>query len=185
MATPLNIIRLFAFLLICTGCSTMAGLPSEADKTSTGLLDESAYRSLRQILSAHAPAGLKDTILIKYDYNNESCWNFLDTKDDNHIRGFITRGNERILNVSKSRPHVSVFQFREPGKNLNKIKRWNTAIIVDSSRQLFQLLFKKRSICGNSIAVLPDRRFVFLRSDSHSEVLDLTHDKIVAYFTVK
>lgn len=52
------------------------------------------------------------------------------------------------------------------------------SIIIDSSRQLFNLIFKERCACGSSIIVLADKRFVFVPSDSHSEALDFTQEKI-------
>ena len=180
-----DIMILFFSLVLCTSCGTSAKLYKKGDKNKiySGQLDALTYQSLQQALPV-TPV-LKDTIIIKYDYNNETCWSILDQSDDNHIQGFVTRHNERVQNVFMSRPNVSVFDFREPGNNLNKIKKWNTSIIIDSTKQLYNLLFKERAACGNSIIVLPDRRFVFIRSDSHSEALNLTQDKIIEYLESK
>ena len=82
-----------------------------------------------------------------------------------------------------TRPNVSVFDFRESGNNINKIKKWDSSIIIDSASQLMNILFKERSTCGNSIIVLPDKRFVFLRSDAHSEAMDITQKKMLEYLT--
>jgi hypothetical protein len=121
---------------------------------------------------------LKDTIIIKYDFNNETCWDLLDQKDDNHIMGFVARHQERVQHVLKTRQNVSVFNFREPGNNLNKIIKWDKSIIIDSSKQLFNLLFKDRCTCGSSILVTPDKQYIFIRSDSHFEALDMTGKQI-------
>jgi hypothetical protein len=181
----LTLFLYFLVLLICASCITTGKLYTGEHKVQTGFLNNADFEALAQMLSRYTGTAPADTILIKYDYNNESCWDLLDQKDENHIRGFINRNNSRILNVSASRKNVSAFQFREPGKNLNKLKSWNNSIIVDSSKQLYQLLFKKRATCGSSIAVLPDKRYVLIRSDSHSAVFDLTHEKIAGYLSNK
>ncbi len=176
---------LFFCFALCTSCGTSSNLYKTGDqnKIYSGQLDEITYQSLKQALPV-TPV-LKDTIIIKYDYNIKTCWSILDQSDDNHIKGFVTTHNERVQQVLMSRPNVSVFDFREPGNNLNKIKKWNPAIIVDSTKQLYNLLFKERAACGNSMIVLPDKRFVFIRSDSHSEALNLNQEKIKEYLAGK
>jgi hypothetical protein len=98
--------------------------------------------------------------------------------DNDYVMGFVTRHNQRVQKLLELRPNLSVFDFREPGDYMNKIKYWNSTIIIDSSKQLFKLIFKERTICGNSIMVLPDKQFVFIRSDSHSDILDLSQTEI-------
>ena len=169
-----------SILTITISCGSTSQLYryNDNDKNYTGQLRDSNFIALKQILTNATSSNLKDTILIKYDYNNETCWNILDQKDDDHIMGFVTRHKERVQKVLSTRQNVSVFEFREPGNSLNKIKKWDNSIIIDSSKQLFNLLFKERYTCGSSIMVMPDKRFVFIRSDSHSEILDLTQKQI-------
>ncbi|MDE3144637.1 MAG: hypothetical protein KGL19_10815, partial [Bacteroidota bacterium] len=69
--------------------------------------------------------------------------------------------------------------------NLNKIKEWDNSILIDSTKHLFNLFFKKRCTCGSSIIVMPGKRFVFLRSDSHAEALDYTQEQIEKLLTKK
>jgi hypothetical protein len=161
-------------------CSTPAKMyyHSDINKTYAGQLNDSVYNAVKKYLVNTTSQNLKDTILIKYDYNNETCWDMLDQREDEHIMGFVTRHQQRIQYVRATRPHVSVFDFREPGKRLNKIKKFDQSIIIDSNKQLFKLLFKERCTCGSSIMIMPDKRFVFLRSDSHSEILYLTQMQI-------
>ena len=150
----------------------------DKNKTYTGQLSDSSFIILRQILTSTATSKLKDTIIIKYDYNNETCWDILDQKEDDYIMGFVTRHKERVQAILSTRYNVSMFDFREPGNSLNKIKKWDNSITIDRTKQFFNLLFKERCTCGSSIVVMPDNRFIFLRSDSHSEVLDLTQKQI-------
>ena len=172
-------------VLISCGSTVRLYRPDDTKKIYSGTLDDATNNSFRQFLTARTTSSLKDTIIIKYDYNNESCWELLDQKDENYILGFVTRHKERIQKIQATRPNVSVFDFREPGNNVNKIKKSNGSIIIDRSRQLMNLLFKERSICGNTIIVMPDKRFVFIRSDSHSEAMDMTQDRILEYLTKK
>ena len=174
-------------LVVLMSCGSAAKLyePDHPKRIYSGTLDDAANASVRQLLASRSPSPLKDTVIIKYDYNNSACWSMLDEKDDTVIRGFITRHRQRVSALQSARPGVSVFNFREPGSKVNKIKKWDDSVLVDSSGQLMALLFRERSVCGNSIIILPDKRFVFIRSDPHSEAFDPAQDKIVEYLQKK
>ena len=180
-------ISFISILTITESCGTTSKLyrHGENDKIYTGQLSDSTFTALKQFLIKSANSNLKDTIIIKYDFNNETCWNILDQSEDAHIMGFVTRHKQRVQHVLATRNNVSIFDFREPGNNLNKIKKWNNSILIDSSKQLFNLLFKERSTCGSSIIVMPDKKYIFIRSDSHSEILELTQNKIIEAFSKK
>lgn len=173
-------ISLISVMTIFESCDTTSKLYrfDDKNKTYTGQLSDSTFTVLKQFLTVKTNSKLKDTIIIKYDYNNETCWNILDQSEEAHIMGFVTRHKQRVEQVLANRQNVSVFDFREPGNSLNKIKKWDNSILIDSSKQLFNLIFKERCTCGSSIIVMPDKKFVFLRSDSHSESLDITQNKI-------
>ena len=177
------ILHLFvtAFILtIIYSCKPSAVLykPTDRNKAYTGFLYDSTITILKSFLARYGSINLKDTIVIKYDYNNEICWDRLDAKDDDYIMGFINRHQQQMQKIILDRPNLSVFTFREPGNNLNKIKMWDKSILIDSSKQLYNLLFYDRSECGNSILIMPDRKFIFIRSDAHSQILDITTSKI-------
>ncbi|MBS1591736.1 MAG: hypothetical protein JST07_06450 [Bacteroidetes bacterium] len=175
----LYFISLIILLIFVESCSTTAQLYDDKNRSYTGLLRDSTFTVLKQYLTNTTNLKLKDTIIIKYNYNNETCWNILDQKEDSYIMSFVTGYKERVQRrVLAARQNVSVFNFREPGNKLNKIIKWDNSILIDSSKQLFNLLFKERCICGSSIIALPDKRFIFLRSDSHTDVLNLTQKQI-------
>lgn len=163
-----------------SNCSSISKLYrfDDDERTYIGKLNDSSFTKLKQFLKNSTDSKLKDTIIIKYDYNNESCWNLLDQKDKDYIMGFVTNYNERVEKSLYARPNIGVYNFREPGNNLNKVKKWNNEIRIDSTKLLFNLLFKERCRCGSSILIMPDKRFIFLRSDAHSEILDLTKEQI-------
>ena len=176
----LFLISLISILIIVESCNTTSKIYPYYDnnKTSKGQLSDSIFTALNKYLKITEDSKLRDTIIIKYDYNNESCWDILDESDDRHIMDFVSRHQERVQKALLTRKNVLIFEFREPGNNLNKIKKFNNLIIIDKSKQLFNLLFKERSPCGNSIIIMPDKKFVFLRSDSHSRILDLTKQQV-------
>ncbi len=185
--TLLFYLSFITVFVITEGCHSSSGIYKNDNKNRiyTGQLSDSTFFSLKKVLSTSANSTLKDTIIIKYDYNNETCWKILDQSADSHIMGFVTRHQDRVKGTLAARQDISVFEFREPGNNLNKIKKWNNSILIDSTRQVFNMLFRERSTCGSSIIIMPDRKFVFIRSDSHSDVLDLTKTQIEALLNKK
>lgn len=153
---------------------------NDAESRYAGELTDSIYYAVKQYLTQKTQSTLQDTLIIKYDYNNERCWNNLDGYGKKYIMRFVTTNQQRIRKTLLARPQVSIFTFREPGDMLNKIKKWDSSVIIDSSLQLFSLLFKERCTCGNSILIMPDKTFVFIRSDSHSEIFNLSKNQIEA-----
>ena len=176
---------LFFISLYMLGCTPTRKLyrSNDKNKVSSEKLSDSTFANLKQFLTSITKTQLKDTIIIKYDYNNETCWDELDKRSDDNVKSFITWNQERVKSLLALRDNVSIFAFREPGNKLNKIKKWDKSIIIDSDRYLFNLLFKERSTCGNSIIVLPDGRYVFVRSDSHSEAMEYSQEKIIELLT--
>ena len=174
-------------LIIAIGCNSTSRLYRSNDKNAiyTGKLSDSTFQSLKQFLTASTKSQVNDTIIIKYDYNNEVCWELLDLKDDDYIMGFVITHQERVRKALAARENISIFDFREPGKNVNKIKKWDTSIKIDSTKFLFNLLFKERCVCGSSIIVMPDKSFVFVRSDSHSEAMYYSKEQISELLTKK
>jgi hypothetical protein len=178
---------LFSFVIFVESCSTASRLYRYDDKNRTyaGQLNDETFFALKQYLTNTTNTTLKDTIIIKYDYNNENCWDILDQREKEYIMDFVTTHKQRVQQILAARQNVSVFDFREPGNNLNKIKKWDNTIIIDTTKQLMNLLFKERCACGSSIIVMPDKKFVFLRSDSHSDALGLPQKKIIEVLNKK
>ena len=175
-----NLFSIIAAFTMVVSCGTSAKLYRFDDnsKTYTGQLSDSTYTSLKKYLTKATNKQLKDSIIIKYEYNNETCWSLLDEREDDYIMNFVKTHQEKVRKMESTRPGVSVFDFREPGNKFNKIKKWDKSIIIDSTKQLFDLLFKERCTCGSSIIIMPNKTFVFMRSDSHTEILDLTKKQI-------
>lgn len=186
-------LQLYFVLLIATSCNNnlTPAVEKETEKATlyynnntnkyyAGELPDSSFAALKQFLTSTTNTILKDTIIIKYDYNNETCWNSLDQHGKKYIMRFVDANKKRMEQVLAKRENISLFTFREAGNNLNKLKKWDPSIRIDSTKQLFNLLFSERCTCGSSILIMPDKKFVFLRSDAHSEIFDLPPWEIVA-----
>ncbi|SJZ31923.1 hypothetical protein [Sediminibacterium ginsengisoli] len=182
-----NFLTCFSGILLLSACASSAPLYSYDSKNRifSDSLSQETYNTLLSFLARYSTTGLKDTLIIKYDYNNESCWNTLDQMSDDYIQKTIAAHTQRVQQVLAKRKNISAFDFREPGNNMNKLKKWDRNIIIDSSNTLLNLIFKDRSRCGNSMIVLPDKQFVFLRSDPHADALDLSQAQITSYLLKK
>ncbi len=106
-------------------------------------LNETDYQALKFFLAAKN-LEVKDTIFIKYDYNRESCWNFLDTQNDERIRNVMNRFRKHISDFNKNHQGAIAFNFREPGKRTSKLKLWDETIIIDDKLFLKKLIFNKK-----------------------------------------
>lgn len=175
-----KIIVLIFLSVLFYACGTNRNLYSkpEQGKIIHGILNDSIYLSVRNYCQSHSPTSLKDTIIIKYDFNHESCWNTLDLMEESRIRNAIDQYNSSIAKAINNRPGISVFQFREAGNHFNKYKKWNTEIITDSTALLGKKIFYQKVLCGNSAIILPDKRFLLIRSDSHFEALTFSSETI-------
>ncbi len=85
---------------------------------------------------------------------------------------------QRIQRALIARPGISVFTFREAGNRINKLKKWDQTLLIDQSGILRKWLFHKKQICGNSIILFPDRRFVYFEVDPHFVALDYKQNAI-------
>ena len=152
---------------------------SDKSKILVTELNESEYKFLKYALEKYSREIVNDTIILKYDFNRESCWDMLDRQSDSYIQSVIRHRQLFIQQQSLSRKSVSVLRFRERGNSFNKLIDWDGTILVDQKKEIYKALFKKRSsICGTSAIVLPDRRVVIVFSDSHFEALTYSKEKI-------
>jgi hypothetical protein len=142
-----------------------------------GHINEGTYNQIKQFLSSENTQ-LKDTIIIKYDYNNETCWDRMDERNDSSIMTSVKYWQKHIQQKMTARQNLTVFHYREPGNDLNKIIKPDSSILIHDKKILLNLLFKKRTTCGSSIIIMPDKRFLFIRSDSHFEALEMSKQQI-------
>lgn len=171
-------ITLVAILLIqfLAMCSPSAKLYTE-HKYSKGVLSDSDFTSLINYLSQNNSIKLNDTIIIKFDFNRESCWDILDQQDDSYIETVLNAHEKRISEALSIRPDISIFEYREAGNSINKLKKRNKNIRIDTGL-LKSKLFKEKTICGSSAIILPNHQYLLIRSDAHFEAINLTTEQI-------
>ena len=170
----MKIAFLFLLVLYCvlSGSAYSQSKPSTVTSITTGVVSDSIYRQVKAYLSSLSTGTLQDTIIIKYDFNRESCWNMLDRQTDVYIKNVILQQQQRIQRTLMARPGISVFSFREAGNKINKLKKWDQTILIDQSGNLRKWLFTKKRICGSAIILFPDGHFVYFEVDPHFEALD-------------
>lgn len=152
--------------------------PHENSNYALGKLSSTELVNLKQFLATNSSLSIRDTIIIKYDYNNDNCWWRLDQQDDQYIQEIIDNGKAYVVKNTENRNSVSYLHFREPGDNTNKNVSRNESIIIDASLILKTLLFQAKKSCGNSAIILPNGDFIIVKSDSHNTALEYDKKKI-------
>lgn len=177
----LQLLLFIFFLTVIAGFNTTSSVATtNKQRISAGQLTDADVRFVKAFLQSFSKTTLNDTLLIKYDFNKDACWNMLDKSKDEYIKSIVLASKERIQTTLLTRPGISIFRFRKPGDQLNKIIKWDDSILIDSTKQLYKLLLKKRTECGSSMIILPDGRFILLQTDPHMEAMDLSQQQITA-----
>lgn len=143
----------------------------------TGRLKSIQLDSLKTYLQQSNDVVLKDTIIIKYEFNHGDCWNPVISYTLPKVDTMIKDHNNYINSVSKARLNVAIFQYREKGIGFGPFKSRNAEIKIDSGF-LKKLLFKDPASCGTSAIVLPDGRYLLYKSDSHFRAVSFNKQEI-------
>lgn len=164
---------LFSFIVIMFSVNTFAQIKSEELKTFHFTKGE--YAQFRSYLISKK-LKVNDTIFIKYDFNHEKCWDQLDTKNKEYINKIIQNFQLHISDFNKNFETAVAYNFREPGKSINKLKLWDNTIILDDQEVLKNLIFKNNVSCGSSAVILGDGSYLIYEKDPHFELLNLHHN---------
>ena len=137
---PICIVSFFIF----SKCATPSKLYVDGtrEKYMKGKLSDSSYFSLKAYLQQSLPAELKDTIIIKYDFNSHDCWYILDEKEDDYILSVLHSYEQGIADQAAKRPGITILEYREDGDKISKYKKWNKSIKIDDGF-LQKLFFKE------------------------------------------
>ena len=79
---------------------------------------------------------------------------------------------KHISDFNAQHKDAIAYNFREPGNRINKLKLWDSTIIIDDLYFLKNLLFKKKRECGTSVIILNDGSYLLYFGDPHFELLD-------------
>jgi hypothetical protein len=150
----------------------------EPENISVGKLSEKELLDLKFFLQPFTSGKQRDTLIIKYEINGESCWNNLDMRPDDYINKVLINGQNYRNRIANERQGVSFYHFKEKGNRTNRLIKWDKEIRVDEQGNLGQLLFKQKASCGSSAIVLPGGEYVIMLSDSHLIGFSLTKEMI-------
>jgi hypothetical protein len=167
-------LQLFAFIIISTviyGCSPKLYL-DETKRYQAGTLTDAQMDSLHTFLKQNERLTLKDTIIIKYDFNKDNCWKDLNYQNAEFLNNVRWTFQKNILEKAEARPKVAIYQYREDGKSFSPIKSKGLEIETDSGF-LRKLLFKEATSCGTSAIILPNGKFLLVKSDPQFSALIL------------
>ena len=142
-----------------------------------GTLATSALDSIRSFLQTNPTVKLKDTIFIKYDFNNDDCWSDLNGQNPEFMNNTRWAYQKGIQEKAYKRPQVAIYQYREVGNNFSPLRSKGLEIETDPGI-LKQLLFKVKIKCGTSAIILPNGKFLLVKSDSHFSALLLDAKQI-------
>lgn len=166
----------FVFLLLFSKCTETTPLPKgrydydSRGKYLKGKLSDSSFQALKTYLQQSFSGELKDTIIIKYDFNSADCRGGLHDENDTAVLNRIQFYQKGVAEQVLKRPGISVFEFREAGNTISKYRRWNQDVKIDNGF-LQRLFFTEKTICGTSVIMLPDHQFLVVKTDPHFDAL--------------
>lgn len=173
----------FLLLIIYGGsfinCSSTHSNKRSSSLGGSGKFDDQTYQNLLNLLEKYDGNKPKDTIIIKYDYQDSSCWNMLDMENQDYILKVVENSQARIKKQIDKRPSISIYRFAELGNRFNNIILLDKTILKDSNNSILNLIFANESSCGNSIIIMPGQKYIYKKSDSHFELLEISKKRII------
>ena len=164
--------RLFTFIflsLFLYACSPKLYV-DEKKRYQAGTLTEAQIDSLHTFLKQNERLALKDTIIIKYDFNKDGCWKDLSYQNAEFLNNVRWAFQKNIQEKAEARPKVAIYQYREEGKSFSPVKSKGLEIETDPGF-LKKLLFNEATTCGTSAIVLPNGKFLLVKSDPQFSAL--------------
>jgi len=166
-----------ALLLLCLliySCSPKLYV-DESKRYEAGSLTDAQVDSLHLYLKENQRVALKDTIIIKYDFNNDACWRDLSYQNAEFLNNVRWTFQKNIQEKAQARPKVAIYQYRQVGENFSQVKSKGLEIETDSGF-LKKMFFKEVTTCGTSAIILPTGKFLLVKSDPQFSAL-LLNDK--------
>lgn len=136
-----------------------------------GTLDSNTVESLRVLIQKSSSKISYDTLLIRYDFNNEKCWTYWETQPDEHLLEYLSHRYLVDDSIGRVRKRLGYFRYREPGNGVPKFVSLNSNVRIDSTYWLQKNIIQKQGKCGTSVMIFPDHRFLRIYDDPHDELL--------------
>lgn len=177
---------LLVFAILLYGCSrSLPVYKDENNRITVTTITDSSFSILKNFLQKNSEATLKDTIIIKFDFDKENCWQGLDKDSFDYLLKVLDNHQKHRQELIEERPGVSFFEFRQPGNHLSQLKRLDKKILVDKTSTLTQILFTAHTECGSSAIILPDKKVILVYTDPHFDAFYFTGEKIKTILTGK
>lgn len=184
--TQFTPIFFLAFAILFYSCSRSFPVYKDVNNRITvTTITESSFSILKNFLQKNSEATLKDTIIIKFDFDKENCWQGLDKDSFDYLLKVLDNHQKHRQELIEERPGVSFFEFRQPGNHLSQLKRLDKKILVDKTSTLTQILFTAHTECGSSAIILPDKKVILVYTDPHFDAFYFTGEKIKTILTGK
>jgi hypothetical protein len=162
----------YLVILSMVACGSSSSIGQSKERYTTLRLSSSEHTALRDYLLRHQPIKPTDTLVIKFDFNRESCWDGLDMQPDTYIQSALTAYQNKIALAAAQKPNFKILQYRQSGSAISKYKKWNKDIIIDDGT-LRKLLFAEKTTCGSSAIILPNGECLLIKKDSHFDAIRL------------
>jgi hypothetical protein len=169
----MRIIFILSLLMLMSCNSTKNQNRVENTDVEKYTLTKDDFKNFKNYLNDNHKILAKDTIIIKYEFNNESCWDRLDREENSRIQYFIDLHQKEIEKFNSIHKNAVALHFREEGKNFNKVVFLDKSIFVDQSSFLKSLIFKEKNMCGNTIIMLKDGTYYLRKSDPHFDIIQV------------
>ncbi len=177
--TKLSANRLLAFAILLNSCSSsLPTFKKETERIVVTTIADSSFVSLKNFLQSKSATKLKDTLIIKFDFNKENCWQALDKGSLDYLLKVLDNHKKQRQKLIEERPEVSFFEFRQAGNHLSKLKRLDDKVMIDKTGMLISILFPIQTECGSSAIILPDKKVIMVYTDPHFDAFYFTGEKI-------
>lgn len=148
---------MLSFIISAAGSFAQGYHTALQSSTMSGKLSETQYDSLRHMLGTGSFQSLRDTLIIKYEYETGEAAIY-NEKDDELIQQNVTDELRMLHNAQVCRKNISVFSLVEPGANADSTLEYNNTAMLDQFKLVQRLLLNNTSQY-NSIIVFPNGSF--------------------------
>ena len=136
-------------------------------------LTENDFENVKNFLNDNFKIQSKDTIIIKYEFNKENCWDRLDAEGNTKIQYFIDLRQKEIQKFNLKHQNSIALHFKEEGDSFNKIISLDKSIYIDKGVWLKKIIFREKNECGNTIILLQNGTYYLRRSDPHFDIIQV------------
>ncbi|MBC7937482.1 MAG: hypothetical protein H7Y86_19215, partial [Rhizobacter sp.] len=156
--------RLFFLILVIQTIFAAVGLaqvqqPVTQANITTGRLTTAEYDSVRTLLKQYSTIDLKDTIILKYQYDVVPAGNQPNTLDVEIIQQMVTGELRKLHSAMAKRKNISLFNLTAPGTAADSLLMYNNLAMIDTSGILQRLLLTRKS-STSSVILMPGRQFI-------------------------